>query len=273
MLKQRILTALVLIPIVIACLFFLPPLGFAVFVGIIIIVAAWEWANLANIPPMGRYVYAAFIALLLLGSYFFSGLFSSLYVLVAGALWWIVAFFLMLKYPAATEYWSGKWGVGLIGLFVLVPGFVSLLVLKNSANPNFLILLLFFLIWGADVGAYFTGKAFGRRKLAPSVSPGKSWEGFYGGLVIAFGIGVGMLFWLGKLDLTASRGWIFLAGLVLVIMVSVLGDLVMSMFKRSRGIKDSSNLLPGHGGFLDRIDSLLSAGPVFALMILVFGWS
>ncbi|MFT7243243.1 MAG: phosphatidate cytidylyltransferase [Candidatus Azotimanducaceae bacterium] len=269
MLKQRILTALVLVPIVIACLFFLPPLGFAIFVGIIITVGAWEWANLANIPPLGRYVYAAFIAFLLLGSYFA----PSLYVLVAGALWWVVAFFLMRKYPAATELWSGRWGVGVIGLFVLVPGFVALLVLKNSTNPNFLILLLFFLIWGADIGAYFTGKAFGRRKLAAAVSPGKSWEGFYGGLVIAFGIGAGMLFWLGKPDLTEPRGWVFLAGLVLVIMVSVLGDLVISMFKRNCGVKDSSNLLPGHGGFLDRIDSLLSAGPVFALMILVFGWS
>lgn len=269
MLKQRILTALALVPIVVACLFFLPPLGFAVFVGIIITVGAWEWANLANIPSLGRYVYAAFIALLLLGSYFVPGL----YVLVAGAFWWVVAFFLMRKYPAATELWSGQWGVGVIGLFVLVPGFVALLVLKNSANPNFLILLLFFLIWGADVGAYFTGKAFGRRKLAAAVSPGKSWEGFYGGLVIAFGIGAGMLFWLGKPVLTEPRGWAFLAGLVLVIMVSVLGDLVISMFKRNRGVKDSSNLLPGHGGFLDRIDSLLSAGPVFALMILVFGWS
>ena len=269
MLKQRILTALALVPIVIACLFFLPPLGFAVFAGIIITVGAWEWANFANIPSLGRYVYAAFIALLLLGSYFVPGL----YVLVAGALWWVVAFFLMRKYPAATELWSGQWGVGVIGLFVLVPGFVALLVLKNSANPNFLILLLFFLIWGADVGAYFTGKAFGRRKLAAAVSPGKSWEGFYGGLVIAFGIGAGMLFWLGKPVLTEPRGWAFLAGLVLVIMVSVLGDLVISMFKRNRGVKDSSNLLPGHGGFLDRIDSLLSAGPVFALMILVFGWS
>lgn len=269
MLKQRILTALILAPIVIACLFFLPPLGFAVFAGIVITVGAWEWANLANIPPVGRYVYATFIALLLLCAYFVPGL----YVLVAGTLWWVVAFFLMRQYPAATEFWSGQWGVGVIGLFVLVPGFVALLVLKNTANPNFLILLLFFLIWGADIGAYFTGKAFGSRKLAPAVSPGKSWEGFYGGLVIAFGIGAGMLLWLGKPDLTEPRGWVFLAGLVLVIMVSVLGDLVISMFKRNRGIKDSSNLLPGHGGFLDRIDSLLSAGPVFALMILVLGWS
>jgi len=272
MLKQRILTALILAPIAIACLFFLPPLGFAIFVGLVVTVGAWEWANFANISSAGRYGYAALVAVLSLASYFL----PSLFILVAGGLWWIAAFFLMRNYPQATDLWASKLVIGLIGLVVLVPGFVSLLVLKNTANANFLILLLFFLIWGADIGAYFTGRAFGKHKLAPLVSPGKTWEGFYGGLVIAFGIGVAMLLWLDKLDkpvLTEPSGWLFLAGMVLVIMVSVLGDLVMSMFKRNRGVKDSSHLLPGHGGFLDRIDSLLSAGPVFALLILLFGWT
>lgn len=269
MLKQRILTALILAPVAIACLFFLPPLGFAIFVGLVVTVGAWEWANFANISSMGRYGYAAFVAVLLFASYFL----PSLFILIAGGLWWIAAFFLMRQYPQATDLWAGKLTIGLIGLLVLVPGFVSLLVLKSTANANFLILLLFFLIWGADIGAYFTGRAFGKHKLAPSVSPGKTWEGFYGGLVIAFGIGVAMLLWLDKPDLTDPSGWLFLAGMVLVTMVSVLGDLVQSMFKRNRGVKDSSNLLPGHGGFLDRIDSLLSAGPVFALLILLFGWT
>jgi phosphatidate cytidylyltransferase len=269
MLKQRILTALILAPVAIACLFFLPPLGFAIFVGLVVTVGAWEWANFANISPMGRYGYAALVAVLLLASYFV----PSVFILAAGGLWWIGSFFLMRKYPQATDLWAGKLAISLIGLVVLVPGFVSLLLLKSTANANFLILLLFFLIWGADIGAYFTGRAFGKHKLAPLVSPGKTWEGFYGGLVIAFGIGVAMLLWLDKPDLTEARGWLFLAGIVLVIMVSVLGDLVMSMFKRNRGVKDSSHLLPGHGGFLDRIDSLLSAGPVFALLILLIGWT
>tara|TARA_R110002072_G_scaffold51389_1_gene137848 strand:- start:36020 stop:36829 length:810 start_codon:yes stop_codon:yes gene_type:complete len=269
MLKQRILTALILAPVAIACLFFLPPIGFAVFVGLVVTVGGWEWANFAGISPMGRYAYAGLIALLLFASYFLPGI----YLLVLGALWWIAAFYFMQQYPAATGLWASKLAISLIGLLVLVPGFVSLLVLKNTSNPNFLILLLFFLIWGADIGAYFTGRAFGKHKLAAAVSPGKTWEGFYGGLVIAFGIGLGMLLWLEKPDLMQPSGWLFLAGMLLVIMVSVLGDLVMSMFKRNCGVKDSSNLLPGHGGFLDRIDSLLSAGPVFALLILLFGWS
>ncbi|MFN3237047.1 MAG: phosphatidate cytidylyltransferase, partial [Pseudomonadales bacterium] len=172
-----------------------------------------------------------------------------------------------------TERWGNPAAIALIGILVLVPGFVALLVLKNTANPDFLILLLFFLIWGADIGAYFTGRAFGKAKLAPEVSPGKSWEGFYGGLVIATLIGTAMFVWLGKPDLVSALGFIWILCLLLVIVVSVLGDLVMSMFKRHRGVKDSSNLLPGHGGVLDRIDSLLSAGPVFALLILLLGWS
>ncbi len=268
MLKQRILTALVMAPVAIGCLFFLPTLGFQIFVAAIIIVGAWEWGNFAGFEMPGRYIYAAVIAALLFASFYL----PNQYILIAGCLWWVIAFVLMLQYPSGADKWSSSPTIALIGLVVLVPGFVSLVVLKNTVNPDFLILLLFFLIWGADIGAYFTGRAFGKRKLAPEVSPGKSWEGFYGGLVIAMAIGIGMFYWLGSPDLSTSHGWVWLACLAVVIVVSVLGDLAMSMFKRNRGIKDSSNLLPGHGGVLDRIDSLLSAGPVFALMILLLGW-
>lgn len=268
MLKQRILTALVMAPVAIACLFFLPNTGFQIFIAAVITVGAWEWGNFAGLSMSGRYGYAALILALLGASLFV----PAWIVLLFGSLWWAISFLFMRDYPERTERWSGERTIAAIGVLVLVPGFVSLLVLKNTANPNFMILLLFFLIWGADIGAYFTGKAFGRRKLAIEVSPGKSWEGFYGGLVIATAIGVSMFFWLGQPDLASVKGLLWVLCLIVVIMVSVLGDLVMSMFKRKRGIKDSSNLLPGHGGVLDRIDSLLSAGPVFALMTLVLGW-
>lgn len=267
MLRQRILTALVLAPVAIGCLFFLPPIGFALFVGLVLTIGAWEWANLAGVLPMGRYAYALFVAVLLLIAYFLPGP----YILILGCLWWIASFFFMRQYPDGTTLWSGPGSVSVIGLLVLVPGFVALLTLKAAPQANMLILMLFFLIWGADIGAYFTGRAFGKHKLAPAVSPGKSWEGFYGGLVIALAIGIGMSLWMGYPRLLEAKGVLFVAGLVIVIMVSVLGDLVMSMFKRNRGIKDSSNLLPGHGGILDRIDSLLSAGPVFALLVMMMG--
>ena len=160
-----------------------------------------------------------------------------------------------------------------MGVFCLVPGYVAMVTLKQHADSSFLILLLFFLIWGADIGAYFSGRSLGKNKLAPKVSPGKSWEGLFGGLLFAMLIAIAMLSWLGRPDLQTMRGVIFLFGCMLITLVSVLGDLVESMLKRNRGIKDSSGLLPGHGGVLDRLDSLLSAGPVFALFIIMFEWT
>ncbi len=268
MLKQRIITALILAPIAIGCIFFLPPVGFAIFIAAVITIGAWEWANLAALSAPMRYVYAAVIAVLCLLSYFL----PPMSFLLAAAAWWGLSLVFMLQYPDGAERWSGNLRLGIIGLFVLVPGFVALLTLRQAADPHFLILMLFFLIWGADIGAYFSGRALGKRKLAPDVSPGKTWAGFFGGLIVALGIAVAMLLWLGKPDLMSIQGIMLLSGIAIIVMVSVLGDLVMSMFKRNRGIKDSSNLLPGHGGVLDRIDSLLSAGPLFALLILITGW-
>ena len=273
MLKQRILTALVLAPIAIAGIFYLPALGFSIFIAAILGVGAWEWANLAGFSGPARLIYSAVLVALMAGT----TLLPALPVLIAGGLWWALALVFMLGYPASAKFWAGtdgngKFSIGLIGLFNLVPAFVALLVLKQYSDSNFLILLLFFLIWGADVGAYFSGKMFGKHKLAPNVSPGKSWEGFIGGLFTAVMIATAMVYWLGKPVFGSMQSYIFILGCAGIVMVSVLGDLVESMFKRNRGIKDSSNLLPGHGGILDRVDSLLSAGPLFAIMIIAIDW-
>lgn len=136
--------------------------------------------------------------------------------------------------------------------------------IKQQPLGNWLILAVMVLVWGADIGAYFSGKAFGKRKLAPQVSPGKSWEGVYGGLLLSLLITlvVGLV-----RDASVGQIVLSLLGAALVVFISVVGDLTESMFKRQSGIKDSSNLLPGHGGVLDRIDSLTAAIPVFAVLL------
>jgi phosphatidate cytidylyltransferase len=144
-----------------------------------------------------------------------------------------------------------------------------LVLFKQWPEANLLILAVMVLVWGADIGAYFAGRRFGKRKLAPQVSPGKSWEGVYGGLVATLmmcaGVGV-------YRDWSVSDLLLALLGTAAVVMISVVGDLTESMFKRQAGIKDSSNLLPGHGGVLDRIDSLTAAIPVFAALLWLSGW-
>ena len=265
MLKQRIITALILAPIVIGGIFFLPPLGFSIFVALVLTVGAWEWANLAGFSTKYRYVYAVAVSLAM----GIALILPEMPVLITGALWWCLALVLVIQYPNLKALWSSKIPVSLIGLVCIIPAYISMVVLKQFPDSSFLILLLFFLTWGADIGAYFAGRAFGRHKLAVNVSPGKSWEGFFGGLVFATMIATGMIMWIGKPVLFSAEGLIFLIGCMFVVMVSVLGDLSESMFKRNRGVKDSSQLLPGHGGVLDRLDSLLSASPLFALMIVL----
>jgi len=268
MLRQRIITGIIIAPIALACVFLLPPLEFAFFVGAILTVAAWEWANFAGLSGPLRYVYAAIIAAAMAGFYFL----PKIPVLLASLPWWAIAFVLVLGYPKFDELWGRKAVIVIIGFVVMLPGFTALNALKQFPDSSYLICLLFFLIWGADIGAYFSGKAFGKAKLAPRVSPGKSWAGFFGGMVTSGVIATLMALYFGSPALMSWTGLAYIGACMGIAMVSVLGDLTISMLKRHRDIKDSSNLLPGHGGFLDRIDSLLSASPVFALYLLFASW-
>lgn len=272
-LKTRIITALILAPIAIGGIFFLPPLGFALFTGVIISVGAWEWANMAGITqPLGRVGFALAMAAILYGMLEV----PANVVLWAALLWWIVCFLLIRSYPDGSGRWGSATARALMGLFVLVPAWVGLNHLRtggfqfgDNANNLLLILYVFCIVWVADIGAYFAGRTFGKAKLAPRVSPGKSWAGVWGGLfaVALFALLIGML-------AQASSENIALLILASLITggISVVGDLMESMLKRFRGIKDSSQLLPGHGGILDRIDSLTAAIPVFALIITQLGW-
>jgi phosphatidate cytidylyltransferase len=268
MLKQRIITALLLLPLALGGFFLLQGVAFALFIGLVICLAAWEWAQLAGLATQPlRVAYATVVALLLGLLYLNPQL--AVVVLALAMLWWLLALGLVVGYPHSAGYWSGAVPSLLIGLLVLLPAWQGLMLLKNWPLGNWLILAVMVLVWAADIGAYFAGRAFGRRKLAPRVSPGKSWEGVYGGmlasLMITLAVGLYM-------EWSAFQLVLALSGAALLVLVSVLGDLNESMFKRQAGVKDSSNLLPGHGGVLDRIDSLTAAVPLSAVLLAVYGW-
>ena len=277
MLKQRVLTSLILIPIMIGGIFYLPLPLFSIFIAIIIMAGAWEWANLAGMMKQrSRLLYATSIGMALV---FANGLMTkshswALVFLFLGFLWWLIAFYLVRCYPESIRLCEKSAARALVGFFVLVPMWVGLVSLKQMENSTPLIIYLMIIIWGADIGAYVVGRAIGGRKLAPNVSPGKSWAGVYGGLatttVVALCCGIYVSLSLAPLSLKDWLLLLFVTGVTVA--VSILGDLLESMFKRYRGIKDSSGLLPGHGGVMDRIDSMSAAVPIFALALLLVGW-
>lgn len=277
MLKQRIITALILAPLMVGGIFFLPIEQFAYFIGFIVTVAAWEWANLAGYTSQPvRFGYAALVAIsVALVAYFghqFEGL--SMVILSVGAAWWLFACFLIMQYPQKIALWQAKPVRALMGFLVLVPMWVGFMTLKGQEYSSLIIVYVMLLIWGADTGAYFAGKTWGKAKLAPSVSPGKSWAGFWGGLATTGIIAVIFLLsinhWLRSV--TANDFMMLVIITAITAVISVMGDLLESMMKRHRGIKDSSQLLPGHGGVLDRIDSMASAVTVFAFLMVLLGW-
>ena len=268
MLKQRIITALVLLPFALGGFFLLDGPLFALFIGAVVSLGAWEWARRAGLTAqVQRVAFAVLVAALLLVLYLVPVL--APWVLLCALIWWALATALVLGYPASSRYWVGLPAKLIIGLLILLPAWQGLVLFKQWPEANWLILAVMVLVWGADIGAYFSGRRFGKRKLAPQVSPGKSWEGVFGGLLATLLICVGVAIY---------RDWSFaslllgLLGTAVVVLISVVGDLTESMFKRQAGVKDSSNLLPGHGGVLDRIDSLTAAIPVFAALLWLAGW-
>ena len=268
MLKQRFITGIILAPLVIAGFVLLNAQWFAVMVGGIITLAAWEWARLAGIQTQsGRVTYAAVVALLLTSLYSYP--LPVLNILVMAACWWVLATVMILRYPQGQGLWAG-WLAQLYGLVVLLPAWTALVWLRAQDGGLWLLLTVVVMVWAADIGAYFSGKAFGKHKLLPRVSPGKTLEGLLGGLLLAEVLVVVAMVYLG----CSGRSFVLgLLGTLVVVLFSVVGDLTESLFKREQGLKDSSNLLPGHGGIMDRIDSLTAAIPLFALGWYLFGSS
>jgi phosphatidate cytidylyltransferase len=268
-LKQRVITALVLVPLVVWCIFLAPDAwAFRAFAAAIVGVAAWEWtAMMGWRSPPARVGYAVLV-LALLGLLLAFPLTQPFMLLVFGSavLFWLVAHRLVRAYPDNADGWANPPVLFALGLLLLVPAWLGLTQLHAQGAGWLMYLLL--LVWGADTGAYFAGRALGRNKLAPAVSPGKTVEGFLGGLALTMALAVAVALWRG---LDGQRLWAFLGLSLITVLASVLGDLFESMVKRRAGIKDSGTVFPGHGGALDRIDSITAAAPVFALGWLLAG--
>ncbi|MEL0611749.1 phosphatidate cytidylyltransferase [Marinomonas arenicola] len=266
MLLPRILSAIVMVVLFVCAVFVLEKTGFMLAMGGVVLLAGWEWARLSGVKAaFSRVAFALLVGALCFLTYQQG---FQQHILYAAPVLWLMALYWVVSYPSM-KGWRYQSGRLLFGLLILITTWASLVVLKQSNNFVVWVLLLMGLIWGADSGAYFSGKAFGKNKLAPHVSPGKSWEGVIGGLVFTQ-IGLVVFSYMVHFSLVQ---WLVLAAIgLLTVAVSVLGDLTESLFKRHESLKDSSRLIPGHGGVMDRVDSLTAAAPVFVLLLSVFGW-
>jgi phosphatidate cytidylyltransferase len=282
--KQRLLTALLLAPLALAAVFFLPPAGFALFLGSAFLIAAWEWAGFCGwhgFAQRSSYV---------LGCGLWYGICYQLLpvslhwpvqtnsvadaAIWIGIGWWLLAVLLVLSFQRSQKFWADvRLMKVFMGWLTLVPSFAALLLLRHvnyeqsEYTGAWLICALLGLVWAADIGGYVVGKPFGKHKLLPKVSPGKTLEGLAGGLVFV------LLF---VTAVAAACQWpaelmLWYLAAVLLTLLSVFGDLSESMFKRVAGLKDSGSIFPGHGGILDRIDSLTATAPLFALFVALFG--
>ena len=262
MLKTRVVTALLLVAGLALILFALPPLAAVLAFAAIAALAAWEWGGLMRQDQPARFMYA-FVLLLFCWQLTVAAPQLVPVLLGVAAVFWILVVPLWFRYRwtlAGNDFFGY-----LLGALVILPTWAAMVALH--AVDIWLLLAAMALVWVADISAYFAGRSFGKHKLAPSISPGKTWEGvagavvgvlIYGAIVLAYSPLAGSL----------PLAWPLLALLlVLLTAASVIGDLFESLLKRQAGIKDSSNLLPGHGGVLDRIDALTSTLPLAALIL------
>ncbi|MBL4773063.1 MAG: phosphatidate cytidylyltransferase [Alcanivoracaceae bacterium] len=268
MLKQRILTAVLLAPIVLLIIWYGNDLVFSLFTSLLALLIAFEWCQIVRNNKVNSWIISISIALsIFLLKYASFIVIDVQRILISSLVLWIICFLWLLKPEQGKNKLTIKYAlaVGIIMLF----GASLISIHQLPEKGVMLTLVLFMLVWIADIGAYIAGKSFGKHKLAKKVSPGKTIEGFLGGILLAC-----ILMMLAGNYLQWSSEQMFNAILVtiLITIVSVIGDLSESMFKRQAGVKDSGHILPGHGGILDRIDSLTATTPIFALCYLYFGW-
>lgn len=254
MIRQRVITAIIAGSLLLAVLFSLPPLLTRGVIVVLMLVAAWEWSGFLDTGRPARFAFVTLVALLIVPAFVWLEPGADRTMVFKIALgWWVLALIWTFIYPtpiAGPVAW-------LSGLLVIVPAYVALDWLYQLGP--WVLLFMLAIVLAADIGAYFAGKGFGRVKLAPRISPGKTWEGAIGGL-----LAVTLLVVVESRLLGFSLAFVLPLALAVAVM-SVVGDLTVSMFKRTAGLKDSGTLFPGHGGFLDRADSITAAAPLFAL--------
>ena len=274
MLLTRVITAAVILVILVGMLFFATALAWSVFVLAIALAASWEWSRLCKLEPRGQSIYLALSGALGAGFWLlYARGDAPLFMAAASISFLLSAAFWVLAAPVwlAKKARPGPLVCALSGWLVVWPTWFAFVVLRD-ASP-WLLLAIAALVWVADIAAYFAGRKFGKHKLAPAVSPGKTWEGVYGALagVVLYGV---VLAWLAHARPTVLTGLFdsalglpVIAAMLVLAALSVVGDLFESWMKRGAGLKDSSSLLPGHGGILDRIDALTSTLPVAAFAL------
>lgn len=262
MLKQRVMTALVLAPVVLAAIFYLPAVLLGFILTGVVLIANYELTQLSQWTGKSSQVITALLLLGAIGLILFVPVLQAYALYFATILWLLSTLWLfnpMAGSQAVTSWRLLKMGLSLV---FLVATWVAVKTL-HQWHPAWLIALLF-LVWAADVGAYAAGKTLGRHKLAPKISPGKTWEGLVGGLITAI---LCMLLAAYIANDWPSPWWLLIPATVFIALVSVHGDLFISLLKRQTGVKDTGHIFPGHGGMMDRIDSLSAAAPFFTLAV------
>jgi len=284
-LKQRIITALILAPLALFAILYLPLFSFQIMIALVMGLGAWEWSSMSGMTRLfTKSTYAVMVVAVCLilsimlpsDLIWYQGQLNSLYtyILCIAAIWWVVSLAMIIAYPRYSSVWyTSKILRGIFGFLTLIPTWVAVVSLRTSlydVDPYYGASLIFYvlgIVWAADIGAFFVGVKFGKHKLRPKVSPGKTIEGLMGGVFASSAI---IAFAALHYQVDPSRIWLHILVGALTVGVSALGDLNESMFKRCAGIKDSGTLLPGHGGVMDRIDSLTAAFPVFAFCYVIW---
>ena len=277
MLKQRIITASILLPLVVGSILWLPDLYFAIFFGLFALVGAWEWtrfvcASKESKATLLRLVYVAMVfgVLAFVWTVMSQNPLWIEWLLYAAVGWWVLATILVLIFPAAGWFRKNLIITSAVGMLVLITTWTAIVSIRSyHVGGVEMLLYVLILIAVADTGAYFGGRKWGKRKLAPKVSPGKSWEGVITGLVCVAIVAASYSYMLGLHEQGLSHLLLFVGISLVTALFSIVGDLTESLYKREAGIKDSGKILPGHGGVLDRMDSVTAATPVFAACL---GW-